>query len=189
VKSPANDHTRPGSALVRAILARLRAASSLDGDPDVLAGTLLAATAEFDAADAAYRRAVETNLPPHEARETLAALNAFRSRVRALREAVRWPDHADVDPLDLYDPPATGSHGQAVRNAAATDAARAEVAALRARLNTQIGGMLDRVQIERLVAAKRIRNAEFDRSLRAALPPATSDKIATQILLLVDGWY
>jgi hypothetical protein len=189
VKPPADDDAGPASSLVRAIIARLHAASNLYVDPHVSAGALSAATAEFDVADAAYRQAIETNLPPHEARETLAALTAFRSRVSALRKAVRSPEYIDLDPLDTYGPPATGSHAQAVRNNAATDAARAEVAALRAELNAKITGLLERIQIERLVEAKRVRNAAFDRSLRAALPPGTSDKLATQILLLVDGWY
>jgi hypothetical protein len=48
---------------------------------------------------------------------------------------------------------------------------------------------LDKIEIERLIEAKRLRNAAFDRAIRAAMPGGTSDQLATNLLLLADGWY
>jgi hypothetical protein len=120
----------------------------------------------------------------------LEALTAFRSTTAQIRARVRSAfDHGDFDPLDTYAPDMPGSHGESVRRASVTDAARGEVAALRASLNEAIAALLERDEIVRLIAAKRVRNAAFDRSVRAALPAAAGDKLATQLLLLVDGWY
>ena len=69
------------------------------------------------------------------------------------------------------------------------DLARGEVARLRAQANARIGELLERDDIERLTEAKRARNAAFDRAIREALPSATSDQIATHLMLLADGWY
>jgi hypothetical protein len=120
----------------------------------------------------------------------LAALTSFRARAQEIRADVRRTiAFGDFDPLDTYAPDMPGSHGESVRRASITDGARGEVAALRSRLNEELAGLLDRAEIERLITAKQARNAAFDRSVRAALPASAGDKLATQLLLLVDGWY
>ncbi|MGD0474778.1 MAG: hypothetical protein ABSB70_16410 [Candidatus Velthaea sp.] len=149
-----------------------------------------ATVAAFDEADAAYRTAIGAMLPSGKARAVLTALAEFRQQVAQIRARVRSTvGCGDFDPLDTYAPQLPGSHGDSVRRSSATDAARSEAAALRARVNEEIAAHLDRDEIERLIEAKRTRNAAFDRSLRAALTDAAGDKLATQLLLLVDGWY
>ena len=76
-----------------------------------------------------------------------------------------------------------------MRAANTADLARTEVERLRAQANARIGELLERDEIERLIEAKRARNAAFDRAVRAAIPPETSDQIATHLMLLADGWY
>jgi hypothetical protein len=146
--------------------------------------------AEFDVADEVYRAAIGALLPAAKARAVLAALASFRARAGEVRSQVRGAiDFGDFDPLDTYAPDMPGSHGEGVRRASITDGARGEVAALRSRLNEELAALLERDEIERLIAVKQVRNAAFDRSVRAALPPPAGDKLATQQLLLVDGWY
>jgi hypothetical protein len=148
------------------------------------------AVSELDAADAAYRSAIGAALPAAKARAVLEALTSFRSDTAQIRADVRSAfGFGDFDPLDTYAPDLPGSHGESVRRASVTDGARGEVAALRTSVNEKIAALLERAEIERLIAAKRVRNAAFDRSVRAALPKAAGDKLATQLLLLVDGWY
>jgi hypothetical protein len=154
------------------------------------AGAFEPVVAELDAADAAYRAAIGAILPTAKAHAVLEALTSFRARAAEVRAEVRRAfDFGDFDPLDTYAPDMPGSHGESVRRSSSTDGGRAEVAALRSRLNAQLAELLERAEIERLIAAKGVRNAAFDRSVRAALPPSAGDKLATQLLLLVDGWY
>jgi hypothetical protein len=40
-----------------------------------------------------------------------------------------------------------------------------------------------------LIEAKRVRNAAFDRAVRDVVPPGTTDQLATNLMLLADGWY
>jgi nucleotide-binding universal stress UspA family protein len=175
---------------VRALTARVRPQLPPGTDLAAVAAGLAQAVAGLDAADAAYRAAIDTLLPAAKARAVLEALTSFRTRGAEIRADVRRAvDFGDFDPLDTYAPDRPGSHGESVRRASFTDSARGEVAALRVRLNEELAAVLERVEIERLVAAKQVRNAAFERHVRAALPPVASDKLATQLLLLVDGWY
>jgi len=168
----------------------VRSQPSLGGNAAAAAAAFENVVLELDAADEAYRAAIGTLLPAAKARAVLSALAAFRARADEVRSQVRGTiQFGDFDPLDTYAPDMPGSHGEGVRRASITDGARGEVAALRSRLNEELAGLLDRAEIERLIAAKQVRNAAFDRSVRAALPPSAGDKLATQLLLLVDGWY
>ena len=143
----------------------------------------------MDEADRAYRADIGTLLPAVTARALLAAMSSFRAQVRVLRERTAATcGYGDFDPLDTYIPSIPESHAQAVRAANAADIARSEVARLRAEVNTRIGGLLEKTDIEALTSAKRLRNAAFDRAIREAVPDS-GDALATQLLLLADGWY
>jgi hypothetical protein len=60
---------------------------------------------------------------------------------------------------------------------------------LRQRVNAEIIALLEPGEIEQLVAAKRIRNAAFDRSVRMVIPDVGAEKLAVAVLQLIDGWY
>jgi hypothetical protein len=155
-----------------------------------LLANLTEAVRRMDAADRAYRAAIEAQLPAAKATSLLQAMALFRSNVAQLREQTRvTTEYGDFDPLDTYVPSIPASHAHAVRAANTADLARGEVARLRAQANARIGELLERDDIERLTEAKRARNAAFDRAIREALPADTSDQIATHLMLLADGWY
>jgi hypothetical protein len=155
-----------------------------------LLANLTEAVRRMDAADRAYRAAIEAQLPAAKATSLLQAMALFRSNVAQLREQTRvTTEYGDFDPLDTYVPSIPASHAHAVRAANTADLARGEVSRLRAQANARIGELLERDDIERLTEAKRARNAAFDRAIREALPADTSDQIATHLMLLADGWY
>ena len=150
---------------------------------------LTAAVALMDEADRAYRAAIEAQVAAPKAVTLLQTMARFRAEVAALRERTReTTGYGDFDPLDTYVPAIAASHAHAVRAANAADLARNEVAQLRSQANGRIGELLDREEIDRLTAAKRTRNAAFDRAVREAVPGA-SDQVATHLMLLADGWY
>jgi hypothetical protein len=174
--------------LVRALAACASARAPIDVD-DALLAALTAAVRQMDAADRAYRAAIEARLPAAKAATLLQTMARFRADVAALRERTReTTGYGEFDPLDTYVPAIAASHAHAVRAANAADLARNEVAALRAQANGRIGELLEREEIDRLTEAKRARNAAFDRAVRAAVPGA-SDQLATHLMLLADGWY
>ncbi len=174
---------------MRALAACAAARAPIDLDAALLAN-LTVAVARMDEADRAYRAAIEAQLPPAKAAALLRTMAQFRAAVAALRERTRETTaYGDFDPLDTYVPSIPASHAHAVRAANTADIARGEVARLRAQANTSIGELLERDDIDRLTAAKRTRNAAFDRAIRDAVPAATSDQIATHLMLLADGWY
>lgn len=176
-----------GAAGTTPVLARALAALAAAGGASA---DFSAAVVRMNEADQAYGAAIERILPPDKARELLAAAAAFRAAVSDEREETRAATgYGDFDPLDTYVPALPVSHAASVRIAGAADAARARVARLRAEVNARIGGLLERDEIERLTQAKRLRNAAFDRAIRDAVPAGTSDRLATQLLLLADGWY
>jgi hypothetical protein len=175
--------------LVRALAACASARAPIELDGDLIAA-LTTAVQRMDAADRAYRAAIEAQLPATKATSLLQTMALFRTEVAALRERTRaTTEYGDFDPLDTYVPSIPASHAHAVRAANVADQARSEVARLRAQANGRIGELLERDEIERLTEAKRARNAAFDRAVRAAIPPETSDQIATHLMLLADGWY
>jgi hypothetical protein len=175
---------------VRALTALARLHLPPESNPWSGVAAFITAVAELDAADDAYRTTIGACLPAAKAQTVLAALTEFRSGAAQIRARVRLAvDYGDFDPLDAFAPPLHGSHADSVRRASLTDAARGEVAGLRARVNEEIGALLERAEIEALLTAKRSRNAAFDRILRSALPASAGDKLATQLLLVVDGWY
>jgi hypothetical protein len=180
----------PPPALARALAARTAAQMPREFSYDALVRAFAEAVVQLDAADTVYRETIGEVLPELKARETIAAMGEYRSRIAGLREHLRSAaGYADFDPLDVYVPAPGGSHANAVRVASATDRARHEAAELRSQVNERVVRLLDRPEIERLTEAKRVRNASFDHILGAAMPPQTGDKLATQLLLLVDGWY
>lgn len=169
-------------------MAQARAAA--DTDHDTLVAAFTTAVERLDAADRAYRVAIEAALPAATSHALLESMAAFRDGVVELRERTRArTNYGDYDPLDTYVPSIPASHAHAVRAANEADIARAEIAHRRAQINAHIAESLDKREIERLIEAKRVRNAAFDRAIRAAVPSDTSDQIATQLLLLADGWY
>jgi hypothetical protein len=174
---------------VRALAACASARAPIDLDDTFLA-KLTAAVQHMDAADRAYRAAIEAQLPPAKATPLLRAMASFRADVAQLRERTRaTTEYGDFDPLDTYVPSIPASHAHAVRAANTADIARGEVAQMRAQANARIGELLERDDIVRLTEAKRTRNAAFDRAIRDAVPAGTSDQIATHLMLLADGWY
>jgi hypothetical protein len=176
--------------LARALTALAYARTPIEGDREALLARLEVAVAMMEDADRAYREAIERILPPDRAREMLLAIAAFRSEISQVRERVRSAAvYSDFDPLDTYVPFFPGSHADAVRAANLGDRAREHVANLRAGVNAQIGALLDPSEVERLMEAKRARNAVFDRAIREAVPSEVSDRLATQLMLLADGWY
>jgi hypothetical protein len=178
------------AGLARAIAARVTSQLAPGIDHAALGPLCVRAVAELGAADGAYHAAIGAILPAAKARTVLAALTGFRSRVAEIRAGVRLTaDFGDYDPLDTYVPALHGSHADSVRRAGATDAARSEVAQLRQRVNAEIIALLEPGEIEQLVAAKRIRNAAFDRSVRMVIPDVGAEKLAVAVLQLIDGWY
>ena len=149
-----------------------------------------AAVERLDSADHAYRLAIESALAPETSHALLDAMTAFRNGVADVRERTRrTTNYGDYDPLDTYIPSIPASHAHATRAANEADIARAEVAQRRAQINAHVAESLEKHEIERLIEAKRVRNAAFDRAIRAAMPAGTSDQLATNLLLLAEGWY
>ena len=178
------------SALARALAACATARAALDLDQESLAANFTAAVAHLDAADHAYRLAIQTALPAEKAHALLEAMTAFRNGVAEVRERTRAvTNYGDFDPLDTYVPSIPASHAHAVRAANEADLARTDVAHRRAQVNAHVAESLEKIEIERLIEAKRVRNAAFDRAIRNAMPAGTSDQLATNLLLLADGWY
>jgi hypothetical protein len=176
--------------LARSLAALACVRVPVEGASDAIAEDFVPAVARMDKADREYRAAIDRLLPRPKAREMLAATASFRAEVNELRERTRTEvGYGDFDPLDIYVPSLSVSHAQAVRSANIADLARGEVAELRAKVHARIGSLLERTEIERLTEAKRARNAAFDRAIRDVMPPGTSDRLATQLMLLADGWY
>jgi hypothetical protein len=201
---------RPIPSLALALAAAASAWLRLDEHEAEFAGRFVPAVAALDEADREYRRAVETALPPHEARATLSAMAAFRDRVHAVRERARREigdlyqrfnrAYGAFDPLDPYLPATTGlSHADGTRAATLADGARSEVAVLRARANQDVVAGLQAAQVDALVAAKRRRREAFDTALGRALETAVApvatlgaaelEKTRSELVRLADGWY
>jgi hypothetical protein len=182
--------TGQGLTLPRALAALAEARVQAETDHETLVAAFTAAVERLDAADRAYRVAIEAALPAEKSHSLLEAMAAYRNGVAEVRERTRTvTNYGDYDPLDTYVPSIPASHAHAVRAANEADIARAEVAHRRAQINAHVAESLDKAEIERLIEAKRVRNAAFDRAIRAAVPSGTSDHVATNLLLLADGWY
>lgn len=186
-------------ALGAAAASRLR----LDERAAQLGEAFVPAVAAMDAADRTYRGAIERALPKDAADAMLAAMAAFRGDVHAIRERTRKEidelyrrgggSYGWFDPLDAAMPFAAGlNHVDGMRAATIADTGRAEVAALRARVNAAVGARLAPEQMDVLIAAKRQRRDAFERALADVLtaaaggaPHAAVDHLAQ----LADGWY
>lgn len=166
--------------------------------------------AATDAADRAYRNAVETTLPAPIARTMLSAMAAFRecahqvreSAVRQMRETYQRYDRPWdwLDPLDANMPlPAGLSHADMTRLAGIADGARAHVDQLRARANDTLIADLSEAQIAELTQAKLRRRELFTDAMREALQavPLALDgvshddieKAAFRLTQLAEEWY
>jgi hypothetical protein len=203
----------PERGLPQLALALAAAASSDPGlkerEPE-LRTAFVPAVAAMDAADRAYRQAIEATLPPESAQAMLAAMAEFRERVHEVRESARRDigelyrryqrSYGWLDPLDpLTVPPAGLSHVDDTRLATMCDKARAEVDALRARVNQTVAGRLAPAQIETLIAARLRRREAFEAALERSLAvaaagadwvtPADREKAHYQLTQLADGWY
>jgi hypothetical protein len=176
--------------LARSLAALACVRAPVEGTSEAIVEDFVPAVARLDKADQEYRAAIDRLLSKAKARELLAAMASFRAEVNEVRERTRTAaGYGDFDPLDIYVPTLSVSHAQAVRSANIADLARGEVVELRAKVNVRIGALLERTEIERLTEAKRARNAAFDRAIRDVMPLGTSDRLATQLMLLADGWY
>lgn len=200
--------TPPPLALTLAAVASARL--GLEDQEAELARAFVPAVAAMDEADRAYRRAIETTLPPDASAAMLSAMASFRARVHDVRENARREigelyrkygrEYGWFDPLDVYLPPTTGlSHADGTRVATMSDAARSEVDALRTRVNGTVLKLLRPAELEALIAAKRRRADGFVETLASAVraaiaghstvPNAAIDKTVDQLTRLADGWY
>ena len=177
-------------SLSRALAALAHAHGTVEASIEALSDGFSAAVERMDEADRTYRAEIERILPQPKAHELLAAMAAFRASVAELRERARAATgYGEFDPLDTYAPALPGSHAQSVRSASIADQARGEVARMRAEVNGHLGALLDKIEIDHLTEAKRARNAAFDRAIRDVAPTGASDRLATHLMLLADGWY
>ena len=175
-------------------------------DPARLPATLfVAAVAAFDEADEGYRAAIGGALVPVAAGEMLAAIDAFRERVRKVRAAVRAEIDAllvrsgvapvDFDPLDVVSPRIGElNHVAAVRLADLGDRARLQVGAMRAEANARIAPLLTETSREVLATAKRARVTAFRGAVHAELAPIglsleRFSQTVESLASLADGWY
>lgn len=170
---------------------------------DRLAERFRHAVVQMDRADRNYRRAIEKTLPRESAQTMLAAMDAFRDRVRFLRENARSQIseiyrrynrvYGSLDPLDPSAPFASGlSHVDATRVAGIADNARSEVEALRSQVNGAVTRQLRPEHVDTLVAAKRERRSAFETALKDALERAgipAAPKTVYQLAELAEGWY
>jgi hypothetical protein len=168
------------------------------------------AVAAMHEADREYRRTIEATLPPEDAGAMLSAMIAFRERVRQIRDRARGDigelyrrcgvSYGWFDPLGTFVPPTTGlSHADGTRVATASDAARSEVATLRAQVNAAVAKRLTSDQIDVLIAAKRRRAEAFEAALEEALEialaphpaisPPEREKTLYRLTELTEGWY
>lgn len=161
--------------------------------------------ARCDAADRAYRAAIERVLAPDDAREVLGTASAFRARVREIRSAARSESDAllaasrrapvEFDPLDVVAPRIDGlNHVDVVRMADLCDRARQQVAALRAQANARIAAHLSDGTRDELVSAKRARIVAFTGAVHAELLPHSAaverfSQTVESLAALADGWY
>jgi len=196
--------------LARTLAAVASAQLGLDDQEADLTQAFVPAVAAMDEADRAYRRAIETTLPPEASAAMLSAMASFRARAHEVRENARREianlyrkygrEYGWFDPLDVYVPPTTGlSHADGTRVATMSDAARSEVDALRTRVNDVVTKPLQREQLDALVAAKRGRRTAFASALRPPLEvpglshtlvsAAAIDKTVDQLTRLADTWY
>jgi hypothetical protein len=158
-----------------------------------------------DAADRAYRAAIEDVLAAADAREVLGTMGAFRAHVRDVRSAVRTEIDVlvsraarvlpDFDPLDVVAPRIEGlSHVDGVRLADLSDRARLRVDALRAEANARIAPHLSEGAREKLATAKRVRITAFTGAVHAELAPlaASLERFSPTVealAALADAWY
>lgn len=182
----------------------------LEAHEESLRSIFVPAVAALDEADAAYRAAIETTLAPETARDMLAAMEAFRARVREVRYQTRTQiaelyrrygaSYGWFDPVNPFVPATTGlSHADGTRVATIADGARLDVESARAQVNDAIVKRLQSTEIETLRAAKLRRVAAFDAALGTALaaiaqtfPHLTSaelEKARHRLAELAEGWY
>ncbi|GAC1420584.1 MAG: hypothetical protein NVSMB64_29520 [Candidatus Velthaea sp.] len=196
--------TRAVPPLGRALGAKFRALTG-SNDP-AIDSAMLPAVAALDAADRAYRAAIETILPPDSARTLLETMAAFRAAAHSVREAARTEletlyarsgrSYGDFDPLDAFVPsPAGLSHLDGVRAADIADRAKARIDALRGEANGRIAAAASSAPSSTgaIIAAKRARNTAFAGAVHAAIVPLLGGgpvgPTVEAIAGLAEGWY
>lgn len=192
-------------ALAAAAASRLH----LDDDAEArLRVSFTQAVSATDAADRAYRAAIESTLPRESAHTMLSTMAAFREMVQQTRESATreldeiWKRYGKsygwFDPLDTYAAPTHGlNHADATRAATIADRARGQVDALRAQANEAVAKTLTAQQIEalrqdKLQRRERFRTALSDAAREALGSPVEQpqfDALLDHLTVLAEGWY
>jgi len=181
---------RTASELARALVALLYARMPIAEEPEKVLSRTDRAVRDLEKADRAYQKTIERTLPRTQAREMLAAMEAFRRDVVAIRNSARdSAPYGDFDPLDTYVPSFGGSHADATRAANVGDRARQMVDDARAHVNAHIVEKLGPGELERLLDAKRRRGAEFERIIAKAMPRDVGTPMIAQLAQVADGWF
>jgi len=177
----------------------------IDCDDDTLAAAFTPAIVAMDAADRAYRKAIETILPAENAREVLGTMAAFRRKTAEIRESAATEiramykragrDYGNFDPLDTYTPSTSGlAHVDGVRVADLGDRARAETTRVRTEANARIAPHIG-MHGGAIVTEKKRRVTEFKGALHAIVVPLVGGSaksvspIIDDLAAIADGFY
>lgn len=191
--------------LARVLAEKLRVHVPVERDDDALATAFTPAIVAMDAADRAYRQAIETILPPDDAREVLGTMSAFRRKIADVRVNAATEirgmyeragrSYGNFDPLDTYTPSTSGlAHVDGVRVADIGDRARAESARLRTEANARITPHIG-AHGGAIVAEKKRRVTEFKGALHAVVVPLVGGSaksvspIIDDLAAIADGFY
>ena len=191
--------------LARVLAAKLLTHAHIDRDPEIIAAAFTPAIVAMDAADRVYRLAIESILPPDDAREVLGTMAAFRHTVARLRNETATEiralyeragkSYGNFDPLDTFTPSTSGlAHVDGVRVADLSDRARAETARLRTESNARIGPHIG-THGAQIVAEKKRRVTDFKGALHAVIVPLVGggahkvSPIIDDLASIADGYY
>lgn len=191
--------------LARVLATKLAVLAALETDDETIVAAFTPAIAALDAADRAYRQAIEAVLPPDDSREVLGTMAAFRRKVAEIREQTTTEIRAlyeragktygYYDPLDTYTASTSGlAHVDGVRVADLGDRARAEAARLRTEANARIAPHIGS-HGARIVVEKRRRVTEFKGAIHAIVVPLvggsaqTVSPIIDDLAAIADGFY
>ncbi len=191
--------------LARVLAAKLSAHVELQGEPESVALAFTPAIAAMDAADRAYRKAIESVLAPAAASEVLGTMAAFRHQVTQIRENAAkeiralyeraGKTYGDYDPLDTYTPSTSGlAHVDGVRVADLGDRARADVARIRTEANARIAPHIG-THAAAIVSEKKRRVTAFKGALHEVIVPIVGGSaqsispIIDDLASIADGFY
>ena len=191
--------------LARVLTAKLAAHVELQREPESVARAFTPAIAAMDAADRAYREAIESILAPAAGREVLGTMAAFRHQVTQIRENAAkeiralyeraGKTYGDYDPLDTYTPSTSGlAHVDGVRVADLGDRARADVARIRTEANERIAPHTG-AHAAAIVGEKKRRVTAFKGALHEVIVPIVGGSaqsispIIDDLASIADGFY